>query len=322
MEIRDATPDDAIAGCEVLKRSIAELCTADHKHDAHILARWLGNKTIENFVAWAAQPDNSVLVAIEDGKILAVGSVTDAGTIGLNYVSPDARFRGVSRALLEALELRAVERGNTRCNLTSTETARAFYLSNGYVESGLPSGAFGTSSGYPMSKPLQFCRQPPSVVIREMRSKDAQAFLEVHHAAVRGTAAKDYPLAVIEAWAPMPVTEDAMGLVRANADKEFRLIAEIAGRVVGIGAAVFENLELRACYVAPDAGRKGVGSALVKGIERAARGLRVPRLELDSSVTAEFFYRTLGYEVVERGEHVLGSGQRMACVKMRKELGA
>src|SRR3984957_15690139 len=161
--------------------------------------------------------------------------------------------------------------------------------------------------------------QRPLVVIREMRPKDAHAFLEVHHAAVRGTAAKDYPLPVIEAWAPMPVTEDAIEWVRANPDREFRLIAEIAGRVVGMGAAVFENLELRACYVAPDAGRKGVGSALVKEIERAAREQGVPRLELDSSVTAESFYRTVGYDVVERGEHVLRNGQRMACVKMRKE---
>jgi GNAT superfamily N-acetyltransferase len=167
MKIRDATPDDAIAGCQVLKRSIAELCTTDHKNDPAILARWLGNKTIENFVAWAAQPDNSLLVAVEDSRVLAVGSVTDAGTIGLNYVSPDARFRGVSRALLRALELRALERGNTRCNLTSTETAHRFYLSNGYTESGQPSGAFGTSSGYPMSKPLQNRESiRPPVVIR------------------------------------------------------------------------------------------------------------------------------------------------------------
>jgi GNAT superfamily N-acetyltransferase len=154
MEIRDAALDDAIAGCEVLKRSIAELCTADHKNDPAILARWLGNKTIENFTAWAEQPDSSLLVAIDEGQILAVGSVTDDGTIGLNYVSPDARFRGVSRALLQALELRASERGNSRCTLISTETARQFYLSNGYVETGEQSGPFGTSSGFPMSKPL------------------------------------------------------------------------------------------------------------------------------------------------------------------------
>jgi GNAT superfamily N-acetyltransferase len=87
-------------------------------------------------------------------NILAVGSVTSAGLITLNYVSPDARFRGVSRALLRALEARAREKGNTRCTLTSTETARRFYLANGYVEVGVPVGHFGTSSGYPMSKLL------------------------------------------------------------------------------------------------------------------------------------------------------------------------
>ncbi|MGY3620292.1 GNAT family N-acetyltransferase [Bradyrhizobium sp. USDA 10063] len=154
MQIRDALPEDAIAGCIVLKRSIAELCEADHRNDPSMLAQWLGNKTHENFCAWVKQPDNSLLVAVEHGEILAVGSATDAGRIGLNYVSPDARFRGVSRALLHALEARAAERGNDRCNLLSTETARRFYLSNGYVEDGPPVGTFGTSFGYPMTKSL------------------------------------------------------------------------------------------------------------------------------------------------------------------------
>jgi GNAT superfamily N-acetyltransferase len=154
MKIRDANPDDASDGCNVLRRSISELCTADHKNDPAILSRWLGNKTIENFVAWVNQTDNSLLVVVENDEILAVGSVTDAGMIGLNYVSPDARFRGVSRALLRALEQRALDRGSTRCTLTSSETARHFYLSNGYMEASAPAGNFGTSSGYPMSKSI------------------------------------------------------------------------------------------------------------------------------------------------------------------------
>ncbi len=163
-------------------------------------------------------------------------------------------------------------------------------------------------------------QQHPFVVVREMRPEDARAFLEVHHAAVRGTAAKDYPLAVIDGWAPMPLADDAIERVRANHDHEYRLIAEMDGRVVGIGSLVFENFELRACYVAPEAGRKGVGSALVREIERAARKKGLLFLELDSSVTAEPFYRREGYEVSERGEHILRNGQRMACVKMRKSL--
>lgn len=154
MEIRDARIEDADAACLVMRRSIAELCEADHKNDTTILERWLGNKTPEIFVSWISQPANSLLVAVEDNKIVAVGSVTDRGQITLNYVSPDFRFRGVSRALLRALEARALERGNTRCTLNSTETALRFYRSNGYVTEGQPVGKFGTSSGYPMSKTL------------------------------------------------------------------------------------------------------------------------------------------------------------------------
>ena len=154
MEIRDARIEDAEAACLVIRRSIAELCEADHKNDTNILERWLGNKTPEIVASWISQPGNSLLVAVEGNRILAVGSVTDAGQITLNYVSPDERFRGISRALLRALEARALERGNTRCSLTSTETALRFYGSNGYTADGQPVGKFGTSSGYPMSKTL------------------------------------------------------------------------------------------------------------------------------------------------------------------------
>jgi GNAT superfamily N-acetyltransferase len=154
MEIRDAVPADADAACEVLRRSITELCVADHRNDPAILVRWLANKTPEIVASWIAQPGNSVLVAVEGSGILAVGSVTDKGEITLNYVWPDARFRGISRALLAALETRARECGNARCVLLSTETARGFYHRAGYREDGPPQGKFGSTGSYPMSKPL------------------------------------------------------------------------------------------------------------------------------------------------------------------------
>jgi GNAT superfamily N-acetyltransferase len=78
--------------------------------------------------------------------------VTNLGEITLNYVSPSARFRGVSRALLAALEARAAERGNTICRLASTETAHAFYIKNGYVDEAPATRKFGMNAGYPMSK--------------------------------------------------------------------------------------------------------------------------------------------------------------------------
>ena len=147
--------EDAAAVCEVLTRSILELCAADHRNDPAILARWLRNKTPESVASWIAAPGNSMLLAVEDAAILGVGLVTDAGEIGLNYVSPDARFRGISRAIMAALESRARERGNTRCTLTSTATARQFYLSGGYIQEGEAFLRFpGDCPGYKMFKPL------------------------------------------------------------------------------------------------------------------------------------------------------------------------
>jgi GNAT superfamily N-acetyltransferase len=154
MDIREASPEDANEACAVLRRSITELCAADHRNDPNLLSAWLSNKTPETVAAWMRRADASYLVAVDGGAIAAVGAVTDSGEILLNYVSPAARFRGASRALLAALEKRAAERGAMRCTLISTETARPFYRARGYEEVGAAVMKFGMESGYPMSKPL------------------------------------------------------------------------------------------------------------------------------------------------------------------------
>jgi GNAT superfamily N-acetyltransferase len=138
----------------VLRRSIVELCEADHHGDPALLSAWLANKTPEILAAWMRRKDASYLVATVRGAIAAVGAVTDGGEILLIYVSPDARFRGASSALLATLETRAASRGARQCTLISTETARRFYRARGYQEIGAPVRKFGMDSGYPMTKAL------------------------------------------------------------------------------------------------------------------------------------------------------------------------
>jgi len=152
-----------------------------------------------------------------------------------------------------------------------------------------------------------------------MRPEDARRFLEIQSAAVRGLAAKDYPPSVIEAWAS-PTSEPVIERFLANPDQELRLIAEIDGRAVGIGGIVVANSELRACYVAPGAARRGVGTAIVAEIERIARERQLDHLHLEASVTAEPFYLALGYRVESRHQFVLRSSVAMAAVQMRKHL--
>jgi GNAT superfamily N-acetyltransferase len=158
------------------------------------------------------------------------------------------------------------------------------------------------------------------LIVRPMRPEEARLFLAIHHDSVRGLAANDYPQVIIDAWAPLPITEDRIQRFLANRDHEIRLLAEIDGDAVGIGALVVNNSELRACYVRPGAARRGVGAALVAEIERLAREHGLVSLRLESSITAEAFYTTLGYRVEERGELVIAPGVRMAAIRMRKEL--
>lgn len=154
MLIREAQTADAAQACEVMRRSIAELCGCDHRGDPVIVGRWLANKRPDIVRSWIEDSGSRMFVAVEGDVVLAVGAVENDGEITLNYVSPDVRFRGVSRTMLAQLERAAREAGNADVRLTSTETARRFYLSAGYEEIGPPEGKFGTSSSYPMRKRL------------------------------------------------------------------------------------------------------------------------------------------------------------------------
>jgi GNAT superfamily N-acetyltransferase len=121
---------------------------------AATLAAWLASKTPENVRAWIGNADNHMLVADEGGTILGIGGMQRSGRISLNYVSPGARFRGVSKALMRRLEARALELGLATSTLESTETARQFYRSIGYSEAGASTPGFGVGICYPMVKAL------------------------------------------------------------------------------------------------------------------------------------------------------------------------
>lgn len=155
------------------------------------------------------------------------------------------------------------------------------------------------------------------ITVRPMRPDEGRIFLELHSRSIRGLASAHYAPGVIDAWTIPPTDKNVTGLLE-NADGEIRLIAELDGEPVGLGVIVVGNSELRACYVVPEAARRGVGTALVKEIERIAEENGLERLELLASVNAEQFYTSLGYKAGERTEHVLRTGRRMAAVKMTK----
>lgn len=154
IEIRPARIEDAMAACDVVRRSIATLCEADHRHDETILRAWLDGKTPETLARWIGQDDGAVLVALIDQRIVGVGGVRQTGEITLNYVAPEARLRGVSRSLLARLEALVLGWSRPRAWLSSTATAQTFYAASGYLPDGPPKPSFGGKLCYPMARRL------------------------------------------------------------------------------------------------------------------------------------------------------------------------
>lgn len=93
-------------------------------------------------------------VAETEGVLAGVAGMTTGGKITLNYVSPDFRFRGVSKALLAKLESRARELGLMQCHLESTKTAERFYRAAGFHDAVAENGQCGAASCRAMVKDL------------------------------------------------------------------------------------------------------------------------------------------------------------------------
>src|SRR4051812_44226158 len=123
IEIRTAAPDDAMAACEVLRRSILECCVQDHQHRPEILDAWLGNKTPQNVASWFASPSNFSVVAESEGAVVGVALLNQAGKLSLCYVLPEVLHTGAGKALLAAVEAQARSWGVSVLRLHSTATA-------------------------------------------------------------------------------------------------------------------------------------------------------------------------------------------------------
>jgi GNAT superfamily N-acetyltransferase len=153
--VRKATTDDADAACDVLRRSIRELCFIDHQNDERALSAWLENKTSENIRNWLTSSLNHGVVAVREGHVCGFAMIAKSGTVTLCYVVPEVQHLGVGRKMLQDLEAQALRWGLRSLNLESTLTAKPFYERNGYTAANEPVSVIGTQLAYPMEKKLR-----------------------------------------------------------------------------------------------------------------------------------------------------------------------
>ena len=131
IEIIEADPNMCEEVCRLLIRSISQSCHKDHHDDPVLLETWLENKTPENVKSWL-EINRTYCARSPSGEIIGVLQASSGNRILLNYVEPKFSGKGVGTKLLRKLEVE-IGSGN-KILVESTETAKPFYLKEGFKE--------------------------------------------------------------------------------------------------------------------------------------------------------------------------------------------
>lgn len=157
--------------------------------------------------------------------------------------------------------------------------------------------------------------------VRRAVEADAASVEEVHRRAVEAVDRRFYSDDEITSWAGRRDAETRRARFADRLEGSVFLIADRGSRLVGFAQMIVESHEVRALYVDPRYGRRGVGAVLLDRLEEVARERELPDLELKASLNAAPFYLARGYERLDEATHRLADGTELRCVRMRKELG-
>ncbi len=151
--------------------------------------------------------------------------------------------------------------------------------------------------------------------VREFWAGDEPTLHEVFFSAIHGTASADYTPEQIAVWAPVEFDRERWA-ERMRGIAPF--VAEDGGALVGY-ADVQDDGYIDHFFVAASAGRRGVGSALMRRIHATAAERGTTGLYSNVSLTARPFFEHWGFHV-EQEQHPSVNGVSMTNFLMRKPL--
>jgi N-acetylglutamate synthase-like GNAT family acetyltransferase len=173
--------------------------------------------------------------------------------------------------------------------------------------------------------------------LRKATKADIPRLREIIEASVRGLQANDYSPTQIEAALQSVYGVDTQLIIDGT-----YLTAEINSEIVACGGwskrktlyggDQFEAREdsllnpaqdaakIRAFFVHPNWARQGIGAAILKACEDAARAAGFTRLEMGATLSGVAFYKAKGYTAVQNLEVPLNNGEALPIVKMQKIL--
>jgi putative acetyltransferase len=152
--------------------------------------------------------------------------------------------------------------------------------------------------------------------LRRAATADGAAIHATHVASIRTGCRTHYAAEDIEAWAGRSTPAAHV----AELERCDVVVGENDEGVVGFGVLDAGRSEVRAVYVHPDAGRRGVGRRLLAALEAIARLRGSTELRLDASLNAVPFYGAAGWRRVCDTLRTFPGGHDIPCVAMTKSL--
>lgn len=151
---------------------------------------------------------------------------------------------------------------------------------------------------------------------RKATETDAPAVFELRIAAIRHQCAGHYPAETIALWTEGNAPSlDFMDFVNDSC-----YVIEIGGAVVASGAVDLSTGQVDAVFVDPRHTHKGVGSAMMRFLEATAIAAGLQRLNLESTLNAEEFYRASGFTSERPSKYHSPRGFAMDCIVMTKRI--
>nr|WP_314267613.1 GNAT family N-acetyltransferase [uncultured Moellerella sp.] len=153
------------------------------------------------------------------------------------------------------------------------------------------------------------------MLIRAFQQGDEAALFQVFFSAVHELASQEYTKAQRNAWAPADIDP----LIWAEHMQKLKpFIAEINHQIVGY-ADIQPNGYIDHFYISSAYGRQGIGSQLMSHLHQQAKLQGISELTSDVSKTAQAFFISHGFEIVEH-KFPLRRGLILENALMRKRL--
>lgn len=145
------------------------------------------------------------------------------------------------------------------------------------------------------------------VILQTATIKHADGISVVIRDAIKQINAKDYPPSEVDRLVLNFTREKVLELL----GKRQTLVAMSEGIVIGTGA--LQGTEIKSVFVSPIWNGRGVGTALMKELERHAVRHGHKLLDVSSSLSATGFYEALGY--IEKSRKFYGDEETVMMSK-------